>query len=634
MLELKKVSQKEKAWIETMINDGRSVYEEMFGVIHHLRRVRALRVKAKTPRSFGKIMGSGIRAPMSWSHVQTVVGMLAKNRPTFTRLPRRRKEAKAAQRLANSCSPTLDALERDARKPIYYLFADQLAGDGRGIIKLRVLPWEGYPIQEEEEKDTVYNRRVDEWLASVSATPFRAGLVDPLNFMPSREEWDAPYVIEQGWRNTNLTLNRLNLAFGTNNQLVTAKELPRGKANVERELPRGVGPTMPVEEIWFEDEFYVRIHNEEIFKAPNEMGLIPYVYRYGEMTSIPDPSLEGVSSIFPFIGIEPWLNTILSVMAAWSILGATPILWTSRDASATGAIPNRMPVSDIPLGKRVDLGPGGKIGFVSPPEVGRSVIEYANLLLSIYEKAGMTPLARGLIGTRTPGLTLSAALEAASDRLKPVQWNLETGVAELMQKVWHIVADVVKSPVYVTGEGFMERPMGLGRKKQYGRFIIDPADIDDYYELKAEVKLSNLQDIISQGMHSAFMVAHKIWSKERGMKFANVDDPFDENLQILREEFRNDPRVRELLMQMAVSEEPEMQKLFQAVQTMGGETAGTIQSLEDEGVGSEQGEEDIFGGAPQPRGGPSPGAGGAPAGRPRRPTGPGPAGTRQGQLFP
>ncbi len=615
---LVKLEKWERQWLDNVIKDGQTTYEETFQLMHHLRRIRALRVKGRTPRSFSKIMGSGVRAPMSWAHTQTIVGMIAKNRPHFSRMPENDKDKERAQRLANTAMPTLESLERAAHRPLYYLFADQLAGDGRGVMKLRIVPWEGYPIPQEDENKRAYNKRVDEWRSRSTTQPFRLGLVDPMHFMPARDEWDIPYVTEVSKRPTKSVLNRLNLSLGVNNTLRTMDELPKGRAYNWRELPRGVGATMEVAETWTDDgELFIRMGGEHYFKMENAMGFIPYTWRFGEQTSIPDPALEGVSSIFPFIGIEPWLNTMLSVMAAWAVLGSTPILWTSRETNS--AVPTaRAPIGDIPLGKKIDLGPGGKIGFVEPPGVGREVKEYIELLFSIYERAGITPLARGLVGTRTPGLTLSAALEAASDRLKPMVFSLEDGMAEIMSKIWRIVDTVIKAPVSVTGD-YVEEGMfkvGKGQVKK-ARFVIDPKDIHGYYDCNVEVKMSNLQDVTNQGMHAAFMVGHKLWSKERGMRFSSVDDPFEEYLQITREEFRDDPRLKELLFNAAVSEDPtlsqEMQELIQAGQE------GIDEAAALSGGGGGGGGEDRFEGEPPREGG---FGGGRPAGAARRPTGP------------
>jgi hypothetical protein len=195
--------------------------------------------------------------------------MIAKNKPSFERIPRTRKEAEAAQRLVNTVPPTLDALERAAHRPLYTLFADQLAGDGRGQLKVRLLPWEGFPIQEEGEANKDFNARVDSFLSTTSAQPFRVQLVDALNFMPCREEWDVPYVIEQGWRSTPKTLERFGLAYDGAKHLHTQKTLPKGKSYAQLTMPSGVGPTIPVEEIWTEDTVYLRINGTLEDGEPN-----------------------------------------------------------------------------------------------------------------------------------------------------------------------------------------------------------------------------------------------------------------------------------------------------------------------------------------------------------------------------
>lgn len=619
-MNIRKADSRERALVDQIIQDCNEIYQEREEIIHHARRVRSMRIRTNVPRSFQKVIGDGVRAPLSWSHVQTVVGMIAKNRPTFQREPRFPREKEACQRLVNSAGALWDSFEREAKRPLIFLFADQLAGDGLGVLKTRVLPWEGMPIQQEGESDSEFNKRYDSWAEKSAKIPIRVSLVDPLLFMPAREEDSPSYVVEKGKRNIKATLSRFGLSYGVNNKILLPSELPRGRAVSALEMPRGLGPTVDVEEVWTPSELYLRIGRTEHFVFENPLGFIPYVWRGGEQTSIPDPSLETTSSIYPFLNIEPWVNTLLSVMVAWSILGGTPILWTARD-SGGASDPRRFPISDIPLGKRIDLGTGGKIGFVSPPEVGQGLSEVAQTLLNMYERAGMTPLARGLIGTRTPGLTLSAALEAATDRLRPVIFSLEEGIAETTGMVWRIIDQVVKQPVYVLGNGVQKGPLGVGKKQSWGKYVIDPKDIDGYYECKVDIKLASLQDLISQGMHAAFMKSHKLWSADRGMRFSGVDDPAGERAQILIEEFMENPAVKAFLMKSAIEDEPQLSEVAAAFEQTGEQylsalmQASQLQPQEEEG---------FYGGAPQPRGGPAPQAGGRSAGSPRRPTGPRP----------
>ncbi|HLA81736.1 MAG TPA: hypothetical protein VJP78_09010, partial [Thermoleophilia bacterium] len=74
-------SEVEKRWVDQVVRDQKRVYQEWVKTAHHLRRMRALRLSGRTPRAFQAVIGRGVRVPMSWALVQTVVGMIAKNKP-------------------------------------------------------------------------------------------------------------------------------------------------------------------------------------------------------------------------------------------------------------------------------------------------------------------------------------------------------------------------------------------------------------------------------------------------------------------------------------------------------------------------------------------------------------------------
>lgn len=617
-------SSNEVNWVASVINENRRIYGELHRVIHHLRRMRAMRLSGRVPRSFQRILGQGVRAPMSWALVQTIVGLISKNVPQFKRIPRKPSERAAAARLATSAWPLIQTYSRIARKPLFVLSCDQLVGDGRTIWKLRRSVWENYPDRDPGEDDDSYNRRVEDFLNSEARKSplLRASLVDPLTFMPSREEYDASFVIETGRRPLLTTMRSLGLKFGVNNRLVPLAE---GQAVHELELPSGLSPTAQVDEVWTDEYVYIRI-NGETLKFENEFGFIPYAWRFGQLTSIPDPVLEGTSVIFPFMGLEPWLNTLVSVVVAWSILGGTPILQMETVGNVASVPPaTETPQADIPLGKMVYPAVGRRLSFVQPPAVGREVIEAVNMILGFYDRAGITPLARGLIGTRTPGLTLSSALEAASDMLTPIVKNLEGVLEDVVIMTWRAVENF-GLPMWVTGTSTVEESVGPGRKPVLSAWRIDPKDIDGYYDLHCTLKLTNLQDIISRGMHAAFMKAHGLWSEDRSMEFAGVDNPEAERLERFKDRLRQTPLYNLIAIQRALEDEPELQSMVQQGQSMGLDLLGILQQL-----GSAGG---IYGGAPQPRGGPSPMAGGRSAGAPRRPTGPRGTAPRQGQQFP
>lgn len=611
MIRLESVTQTERSWMDQVIQDSRATYDPAFKQIETFRKVRTMRMKPRAPRAFQRILGAGVRSPMAWSLVQTAKGSIARDWPKFTRLPRTDKEGPAAARLAASAVPTLQAL---SRKDLFRLAVDGALADGRVAIKLRRKPLEGYPLRDSGESDANFNRRVDAFLATKPRAPLRASIIDPTNFMPARD--DPPsYVVEQGVRPMLPTLNEFGLLWDGSN----FRRIPEGQPYSALFQPTG-STTVPVEEIWTAYYCYIRVGGQDYYKTPNDMGgTLPYAWCMGEETSVQTPLMEGVSILYPIVGLEAWMNTLLTCTFAWALLASNPILVTTRDPH-----PNLPPITetapaDLPLGKHIDAGVGAKLGFVQPPPVGRELIEAIQMLLGFYDRVGMTPLARGIIGTRTPGLTMAAAIEAARNMLDGPIHNLERLMEDLIGAVWITVDKAIAVPVWVTGEGLVRGVLGRKQKK-LGQWVIDPRDIDGYYDVHAKIEPTFLQDQVTRGMHAAFMLAHRLWSRFRAMEFSGVEDAWDEWLDVLKDSIREHPLTQEYVLQEVAKGEPALGEMLTALQGQGVSPAEVL-----------AGAQGIYGGAPQPRGQPAPGAGGRAAGAPRRPTGP--RQTKQGQQF-
>lgn len=627
----RKASDFEKKWVDQVVRDQRRIYQEWVKTAHHLRRMRALRLSGRTPRAFQAIVGRGVRVPMSWALVQTVVGMIAKNKPAFKRIPVDEADKERAMRLQTSAWPLIETYSRMAKKPLYYLAVDQLAGDGRAVAKLHRRVLEGYPVRAEGIDDKTYNKQVEDYLNDNRQEPFRVSLVDPTTFWPSREEFDASYVVESGRKPLLSTLKGLGLKFGTNNDLVPA---PLGSTIQELEIPGGMSPTSMVNVVTTDNEIFVDIDGHTM-RFPNELGFINYSWRGGQVSSINDPMLEATSVIFPFAGVEPWLNTLMSVLLSWSILGGTPILavHTSVDGAAV-RVGDETPPADIPLGKMVSPGAGKTLQFVQPPPVGREVLEAIEMLMSIYEKAGITSMRRGFIGTRTPGLTFGSALEAAGDMFAPLVAGAEGILEDIVTMTWR-ACDELDIPMWVTGHGLV--PASGSRKKVLAPWKIDPKDIHGYYDLHCELKLSNLQDTINRGMHGAFMKQHGLWSKDRSMEWGGVEDPSEEDIQIFKDKLKESPLYQEQVLRQALAEDPTLGPIVEQAEASG---VSLIQLLQQgttamQAAGAPAGAGG--GGSAEPagegqiRGMPAPSGGGRSKGQPRRPTGP--RQTKQGQQF-
>lgn len=612
-------TQAERAYIEGEINTLRSYYIEQFKTIHYIRRMRFMRLRSNAPRPFQRLMGRGLQSPFSYRLVQTAVSMVGKERPKYTRVPLNTTGAakESASRLQNSADPMMQELERIARRPLFWQFVDQAIGDGRAVAKVVKETWTGFPTkgQVPDEDDKAYNKRVAEFVMKANTHPIRSRLVDPMNFLVPPYEYEMPYAIEQGRRPLIATLNNLELNFGSNNKLQYNHDT---LAHPVYELPRGINASEDVEEFWTPEYCYVRIAGREVFKYENDIKAIPYVHTLGEVSSLNDPSLMSLSILYPYQGIEPWISTLMSTMAAWSILGGTPIMYTSRRPYQGAPPPTDMGLSDIPLGKRVDLGTGGEIGFVQPPQVGREVLEFLNTLVSFLDRAGITPLASGIMGTRTPGTAFSAAIEAATGKLKVVKDNLEFGLADWVKLCWKVV-EAVDKPINVTGNGLVQ---GItGKRMQKSRFTIDPKDIAGYYDLNCELTVSSLQDEISKGMHAAYMKTHGLWDRDRAMRFAGVDDPREEWKGTIRDKIEDSPFVIGQIMQEAIKADPELERRAAELEAQGVDIKGLLAGDPAAARAMMQGGGGMGNGAAPAGGQPAPARGGRGRGSPKRPGG-------------
>ncbi len=608
--------------VNATIQELNATYLESDRKTHQLRKLRFMKTQTRAPKPFQRVVGGGIRSPLSYRLVQTVVGMICKERPAYKRIPRNAGDRQAASNLQMSADPMMQDLERIARRPLYYQAVDAMVADGRSVVKCYRDVWSGFPEQLEGEDTEGFNNRVAQFVVSGTHHPLRQKQIDVLNFRTPLTDYDPPYVMEAGKRATLAVCKAYNLRMGTNNRL---EVMPEGTSFNTLELPSGIPPTIDVEEIWMDDEVYVRIAGK-VFRAENDLGFKPYVWAAGETSSHPDPSLNSLSILYPFAGIEPWLNTMLTVLASWGVIGGTPILYTSRKIPpGSGGVPDVQPqLSDIPLGKRIDLGMGGEIGFVQPPPVGREVLEFIQFLVDFLDRAGLPQLAYGSIGTRTPGTAFQGALEQAIAKVNPITAGAENMMAEIVKMQWRIIENLGQ-PMFVTGVGMS--PGVLGKRKTLGRYKITPSEIGGYYDLHAKIRVGNTQDVISRGMHAAFMRAHKLWSRDRAMEYADVDDPFDEYKMIMRDTVEESPLLQNVMLQEALQQEPEIMQRAQQLQNQGVDVMGMLgmaQGASPDGNPSPAPQAGGGGGGAPPAGGaPAPKRGGKPSGSPKRPGGPG-----------
>ena len=617
-----KIDGNEAGYVLKTIQSMRTTYESRVRIMKHIRRVRALRIQTRTPRSFQKLLGHGVRSPLPWTLVQTINGRMAKNAPRFYRESIEPKGRDADAKLAATCWPLLQTYSRMARSDLFYKICDQLVGDGMSVTKLRRITDPNYPQQEDKEKSKAYDERLVQYVQSGRGkSPLRLSVIDPATFWPDREE-EPNYVVESGKRALLPTMQALRLMKGTNNSLIDMpSDMPSGPTFSWDMIPDGAGGGIDVDEVWTPEACYYHIGGS-VFKYPNEFGFIPYSWRFGMQTSIPDPTLEAVSTIFPFYAIDPYINTVLTNLISWSIMTGMPTAVIETDPKVGSG--GEQATTDLPLGQMVELAPGKTFKYALPPSgFGSEAVAIINMFMSFYDKSGVTEAARGVVGSRMPGLTLTTAFEASDDLFIPVKTSLQGMMEDVVVMTWKAV-EKLNTPIAVTGQAVESLKNG----KKPARHIIKPSMIKGYHDIHCIIEPMSDQALTQRGMHAAFMKDKQLWGSERAMIFAGVDNPAEERIEMAADQLRMTPLYQRQMMEQAFAEDAVAQEMVEQDAAQGIDSLG-LEDFSDQ-VQPEGGAPPTAPAGGQIRGLGAPASGGRPAGSARRPTGPQPGQYNQG----
>jgi len=253
--------------------------------------------------------------------------------------------------------------------------------------------------------------------------------------------------------------------------------------------------------------------------------------------------------------LQPWLDTILGSMATWSIIAGNPTLGITRDAALLQAgvkATDEIAVQDFLPGKMYDFGIGAHPAFIEPPGVGGALVEFLNLIITLMDRVSLAPIASGFIGTRTPGLTQAAAMEAAVAKLTPIVENAQFATADFVKLCFYVIEKVIRKPIWVSGYLFEKDEAN----RKLGALRLAPADIKGHYDLTYSLHLDTLQDEIARGTHAAFMHQSTLWSRRRSQKFSGVENPSEEDLQRARETVMGLPLVQAYLAAHATDDQP------------------------------------------------------------------------------
>lgn len=556
----KPVSNELKTWAQSEVRKARAEYHLRDQTMIGLRRQRFMRLKPNPPEAYQRIMGEGVRVPMSYRLIQTVVGAVAgSDRVKFhTVTP----DPELQNRGNKWFNLQISAQERMTQPALYWRWWDSMVSDGMAVLKTQRNPWTEYP-KRTDETAAEYNSRVRDFFSSGPPVPWKTRVVDPATFYPGRPEWGHRYIIEHGLRSAADTFRTLGVQMSPTGTLIPiAKDEPVSWPMTGLYTK----PLVEVSEIWSPDEMLVivGVGGEQVFRFENELGRIPYVWAFANAVAFADPTLMGTGAAFPLMYIEPWVNQALSQMVGYSTMQAVPTPFTVQE-NVPGTVLSDTQITDFKTGKLHQFGPGIKPGFFELPPA-RESIDLLNVMVQLAERFTLSPVPQ-FAGTRTPGVVIASVAERVMSILRPMVDQAQVAWSEQMKLYVHLIKDVVKAPVYISGLTFEEH---LGKRGQASEVAVAPKDIRKITDVLSEIKFQTIQDKIAWNSHAVVMNKQGVWSRQRAQLESGVEDTEGEDRRIAVERLVDSPQIQLYLLQRGLEGQPPLEALQELIQSAGG----------------------------------------------------------------
>jgi hypothetical protein len=575
--------------MDRLVRQRKSHWKEWHNMIHGLRRLTFMREKVDLPSDIEEDVKQPPRVPIILRLNQTVAGAIAKGWPIFE-MDIRDEDEELAAKGAKWATMTLQDACRKANQPLFWKYIAALVSDGGAVWKVMRHRWQDLPTRKDNEDEKAYLARAQKFLEDAPASPLYTSLIDILTFFPSTAQYaEEDVVVESAKRGTFDTMRTLRLK-PSDSRLSQFTFIPEGKPYPTQELP-SLPATIVVTEVWADDYIDIIVAGKH-FVFRNPYGFKPYVHVKGMPSGLNDPALESLPIGFSLQTIQPWLNLILAKKMSWAMrAGVSYGVSPAADPSASPSAGTQEPPQNIESGRIYKFPPGGSIARMETVFGGEELREAIRLFMDLRQELTLPPVVSGFIGTRTPGLTQTAAVQQAVAMLQPLVDNGQFGLADLLKLHCRFIRDNIKANVTVSGFD-TTIDAGGGRPKR-GVVSWGPADVEKMNDILVTFSMETLQDVVAKGTHAAFMKNNELWSEDRAMRFGGVTDVKGERRQQEKERLRKHPVVRQYIDQQLLSEEPGLAAVAQE-----------LYAAEQE----------------QPTG-PQPHGGGRPAGSPKQPGG-------------
>lgn len=543
-IRVRKASEGIRRAVQKEVDRQRQFYSERDNVIHRIRRQRLLRHEVRFPKAYQNLFGNdnAVKLPIMYRLVQTAVTAVAKGYPTVYVEPISMKDRKAAEEMGKALQLLLQTLDSMYGYQFLYNSYYNLMGDGLMVLKAQPGGWTGFPLMEESEEPEAYLRRVADFVQT-KPLPFVARTVDPLLFYPPRGQYGEGLIVETGHRSRAKVFETLGYELREDGR-VQPLEIPKGRAYPGLELPPSADAMVEVDEVWDKDGLCaVRMGNTQdvwIFESP--VGEHPYVWGYADPTGVLDPANVGMSVAYPLIYLTPWIDTLLGIAMAWSMLAA-PTPYTTQSP-----VPGLPPITDTTVevfqpGMMYHLPTGKQVGVLEPPPVGSHILGMMNFLIESSDRGGLPSLVSGSnIGSRLPALTFQAAFEAATDRLRPAVQSAEVALAGFLRKICRIIARY-DLPVRVDGWKYYAED---NTRRERASARITPEEAAKGRLITVSLAVDSTQDTIAKGVHAMQMMDAMLWDWEKAARYSGVRNPEE-----TKEKIAGDIAWKQLLPQLA-----------------------------------------------------------------------------------
>ena len=347
----------------------------------------------------------------------------------------------------------IDRMNKEMSTDIQFNLTAQHVRDGESILKVahRKDAWAAFPTGMSVSEQDTWKRSAD--------FPIAWRDIDRLSVLYEGGEYGDEWILEYGEYAIPFLKQRYGMVENDAGRLTTPKLIIEGRGWPEGLLSASRGRRVKIE-FMTTREWHVLVDGVEATGFPKPNPYKPYLNYFRA------PAYDGESLLYSLLFLVPRMDELLTMKLNWGVLGAypNPVIETEASSLLAGIDPQGS-VSAVGLstvadaanvnkvvwkpGKAIELPPGQKLSFLSPPPVGKDLNELALMLKSLIDIAGVPSIMRG--GDAASGYLASQMRAAAEMAYKISMLSLQRQQEKALDFTHWLIANKVKQTVYVLG---------------------------------------------------------------------------------------------------------------------------------------------------------------------------------------